>query len=64
MITPERLKRLKELLRDAEMCPRLNQYEEEFCDSMRDRVARYGEDTNLSDAQERVLGSIEAKVYA
>ena len=64
MITPERLKRLKELLADAEMCPRLSQYEEEFCDGMRQRAEQYGENTNLSDAQERVLTNIEAKVYA
>ena len=64
MISPERLKRLKELLNDAEMCPRLNKYEEDFCASMRERVEQRGENMNLSDAQERVLTSIEAKVYA
>ena len=64
MIDAERLKRLKELLSDAESCARLTQWEEEFCDDMRTRALTQGIAMNLSDAQERVLSRIEEKVYA
>lgn len=64
MIDEQRLKRLKELLADAEACARLTQWEEEFLDGFRARVATYGPDTRISDAQEGVLSRIEAKVYA
>ena len=64
MIDETRLKRLKELLKDAESCARLTQWEEEFLDGFRTRVASYGEGLRISDAQEMTLQKIEAKVYA
>lgn len=64
MVDSLRLKRLKELLSDAEACPRLTQWEEEFLDDMRARVTAYGPRLNLSDGQERVLSRVESKVYA
>ena len=64
MIDEERLVRLKELLSDAEACARLTQWENDFCDSMREKVLTYGLRLNLSDKQEDVLSRIENKVYA
>ena len=64
MVDEERLKQLKELLSDAEMCARLTDWEETFLDDMRTRVLTCGLRLSLSDAQEGVLSRIEAKVYA
>ena len=64
MIDKERLKQLEELLSDAEACARLTDWEEEFLDSMREKVLTYGIRLNLSDKQEDVLERIESKVYA
>ena len=54
---------LRELLSDAERCARLSKWEEEFCDSMRERVL-LGSFGHLSDKQRAILDRIEAKVYA
>lgn len=62
-IDDERFARLKELLKDAEACIRLSQWEEEFCQDFRDRVQQYGADIKISDAQERIFQRIEGKVY-
>ena len=64
MIDKERLEQLNELLSDAEACARLTQWEEDFLDSMREKVLAYGLHLNLSDKQEEVLSRIETKVYA
>ena len=63
-IDEEYLKWLRELLRDAESCHRLTQWEEDFLEDSRSRVEQYGLATNLSDRQEEVLRRIEEKVYA
>jgi hypothetical protein len=55
---------LQELLKDAESCPRLSQWEDEFCDSLRERVLIYKENTTISDKQQAVINRIKAKVYA
>ena len=55
---------LKELLSDAETCARLSKWEEQFLDSMRERVLQYGVHVIVSAAQREALGRIEAKVYA
>ena len=64
MVDAERLKQLKELLSDAEACARLTDWEEDFLDSMREKVLTYGLRLNLSDKQEDVLSRIETKGYA
>ena len=58
------LAELREILRDAESCARLSQWEEEFADDMRNRVLLYGAETRVSDAQWKVIRRIERKVYA
>jgi hypothetical protein len=63
-LTDKEFAELTELLRDAESCARLTQWEEEFCDNMRGRVLLYKTETRVSDAQWNVLHRIEAKVYA
>lgn len=63
MIDETRLAQLRELLKDAESCARLSQWEEEFLDDFRTRVLQYGADVRISEAQERVLQRIEGKVY-
>jgi hypothetical protein len=55
---------LKELLKDAEACARLSQWEEEFLDSMREKALLYGDTVRISDKQQEVLNRIEQKVYA
>jgi hypothetical protein len=55
--------RLTELLRDAESCARLSQWEETFCDDMRARSLTRAEVT-ISEKQSTALDRIEAKVYA
>ena len=55
--------RVVELLHDAESTTRLSDWENEFLDSLRDRVVRYGADTVVSEKQWAVLKRIEAKLY-
>ena len=52
-----------ELLYDAEATTRLSEWENEFMDSLRDRVVRYGADALVSEKQWAVLKRIEAKLY-
>lgn len=63
-LDPKAYANLQELLKDAESCARLSQWEEEFLSDMRDRVLLYKERTRISDAQWNVLHRIEGKVYA
>ena len=53
----------REILKDAETCPRLTPWEESFCDSLREALSKSCP-RNLSDRQIQVLRSIEKKVYA
>ena len=55
---------IQELMRDAESCARLSQWEEEFCDSIRSKLLAYGESAEFSDKQLAVLNRIQEKVYA
>lgn len=55
---------LVELLKDAETCIRLTNWEEEFLSDMRDRVSVHQQSTAVSDKQWEVLQRIEGKVYA
>jgi hypothetical protein len=55
---------LKELCQDAESCGRLSKFEEEFLDSMREKVLTFGDRVFLTPGQQGVLVSIERKVYA
>jgi hypothetical protein len=59
-MTPEAI---REILKDAESCARLSQWEEEFCDDMRTRLLTYGDKITVSDKQEAVLLRIETKLY-
>jgi hypothetical protein len=63
-LTDKQLSGLQEMLKDAESCARLSQWEEEFIDDMRKRVLVHGADTRISDAQWRVIRRLEEKVYA
>jgi len=55
---------ITEVMRDAESCARLSQWEEEFCSDMRGRLASRGVATPVSDTQWRVIRRIQEKVYA
>ncbi len=55
---------LVEILKAAEACSRLSQWEEEFCDDMRGRVLTRGAALSVSDKQWQVIRRIEGKVYA
>jgi ribosome assembly protein YihI (activator of Der GTPase) len=54
---------LAQLLDDAEACDTLTEWEQEFLDSMRERLEQYREYIRISDNQEAVLERISAKVY-
>ena len=57
-------KALQDLLKDAEACGRLSNWDEAFLADLRDRVLRYGDRVRLSGKQNEVLKRIEEKVYA
>ena len=60
----DEIERINEILADAEG-PNgmdLTDREQEFCDSMRERVEQYGRRTFISDKQMEVLDRIEAKL--
>lgn len=55
---------LEELLEDARPCPRLSDWDERFLAELRGRVARFGPELRLSEAQASALKRIEGQVYA
>ena len=55
---------LKELVQDAEDCPRLTQFEREVLDTVEHGLTFHGELAEFSDNQWRIIRQIEAKVYA
>lgn len=59
----EELSRIEEILRDAETSTQLTPWEDEFCDSLRDRVAIYGARTRISDKQMEIIDRIERKLW-
>ena len=63
-MTDQEHRQLVEVLKDAESCARLSQWEEEFLDDMRGRVLTQGVDLAVSDKQWGVIRRIEEKVYA
>lgn len=52
-----------ELLHDAESSTRLNDWENNFLDELRDRVVQYGDRTIISSRQWAVIMRIDAKLY-
>ncbi len=63
-MTPEEHAQLTEILRDAESCARLSDWEERFVDELRDRVLISKQDTRVSEKQWVAIRKIEEKVYA
>jgi hypothetical protein len=63
-LTHKQFAELSELLRDAESCARLSQWEEEFLSDLRSRALIYKDDLRISDKQWGALRRIEEKVYA
>lgn len=55
---------LEELLKDCESTTRLNDWEGNFVDGIRDRFLQHRERTRISPRQMEILRKIEAKVYA
>lgn len=60
----EALAKLRELLKDAETCGRLNNFEQNFLADRQAQLAQYGDDIRLSEKQRGVLRKIEEHVYA
>ncbi len=63
-MTDQEHRELVEILKDAESCPRLSQWEDEFCSDMRDCVLVQGVALNVSEKQWQVIHRIEGKIYA
>jgi len=63
IIDSDQLARVTEILSDAETSTRLSQWENEFCDSLRDRVLEYGERVRISTKQLAIIDRIESKLY-
>lgn len=57
------LDRIKEICADAESSARLNGWETEFIDSIRDRVTEYGARARISAKQWDIIERIEQKLY-
>ena len=57
------LARLQEICLDAESSARLNSWETEFIDSIRDRIMEYGARARISARQWEVIDRIEGKLY-
>ncbi len=57
------LDRVMELLDNAETATRLSDWEQEFCNSLRDRVLQYKERTRISPKQWAIIERIETKLY-
>ena len=55
--------RIEEILNDAEDSHRLNDWEIEFCDSLRGAAETYGADMIVSERQWQVIDRIERKLY-
>jgi len=59
----DRLAFLTELLADAEASTRLTDWEDKFCDDLRDRVTRYSIWTEVSARQWEIIERIEGKLH-
>lgn len=57
-------KRLVEIAKDAESCSRLSKFEEQFLDTLRENLLKYGKKIYMSEKQWEVIERIEGKVYA
>lgn len=58
----DQLQRVKEILDDAENSACLNDWEAQFCDSLRDLVLEYSERTRMSARQWEAFERIEGKL--
>jgi hypothetical protein len=63
MVTEKEHARLKEILKDADNCPRLTPWEINFCNCMWQKINR-SRNFNITDKQSDVIDAIEKKVYA
>jgi hypothetical protein len=63
ILSEDELSRINEILGDAENSARLSDWENEFCDSVRDRILEYGNRARISAKQWDVLDRIENKLY-
>jgi hypothetical protein len=55
---------LKEMLKDADDCPRLSKKERDFLTDIRGKVVSMGARCGITDKQQAWLKVIERKVYA
>lgn len=56
-------RQITEIMRDAESCARLTQWEEEFCSDMRGQLLTMKEGARVSDKQWVIVRRIEEKIY-
>lgn len=57
-------KLLTEIAKDAESCGNLSKFEEQFLDTLRENLLKYGNKIYMSEKQWEVVKRIEGKVYA
>jgi hypothetical protein len=62
VLSDAELARVEDILSEAEHTNVLTQFEEEFCDSLRERHAAYGAKTRISDRMWEIIGRIEEKL--
>ena len=62
VLSEDELARIRDIMADAEFSSNLTLWEEEFCDSIRERIAEYGGRARISDRQWEVIDRIEGKV--
>lgn len=62
ILSDDELERIEGVLRDAEDSDVLTQWEEEFVDDLRDRLAEYGTRTRVSAAMWSVIDRIGEKL--
>lgn len=63
ILSSEELAQITEIMNDAETSARLNDWENEFCDSIRERILEYGVRARISAKQWEVIDRIEKKLY-
>jgi hypothetical protein len=59
----DELGRVQEILADAETTTRLSDWEQNFLDTLRERVLKYGDSTLVTPKQWTVIRRIEEKLY-
>jgi hypothetical protein len=58
------LRWVQEILKDAESCPRLTDWERNFVANIQEGIGRLGILARFSDRQMAILRQIEEKIYA